>query len=128
MFVLLQHETGDGLHWDFMIEVPGRELLPTWRLAENPIGRAGEIAAEPIGEHRRRYLDYEGDISGGRGRVRRVDRGEADVIEFGPHRLTARLHGRSLSGVVRIETVGDQAKWGLCNDSTEGAAGRIKAD
>ena len=128
MFVLLQHETGDGLHWDFMIEVPGREFLPTWRLAENPIGRAGEIAAEPIGEHRRLYLDYEGDIGGGRGRVRCVDRGEADVIEFASDRLTARLRGRSLNGVFRIETVGEQAKWGPCDDSTEGVGGRIKAD
>ena len=70
MFVLLMHETDSGVHWDFMIEIPDREGLATWRLAENPIDQTERaIAAEPLGDHRRVYLDFEGDIGRGRGSV-----------------------------------------------------------
>ncbi len=105
MFVLLEHQTDSGVHWDLMIETPGRDRLATWRLAGNPIALPDEaIAAEPIGHHRRIYLDYEGELSGGRGRVARVDGGESQVVEQSANRLVIKLDGRELRG--RFE-VGD---------------------
>jgi hypothetical protein len=38
------------------------------------------FTAERIGDHRRLYLDYEGPISGGRGSVRRVAEGQAEIV------------------------------------------------
>ncbi len=102
MFVLLEHIAGDGVHWDFITEVPGRELLPTWRLLENPLTHRGEIAAEPIADHPPVFLDYEGQLSGDRGSVRRLDRGEALVEQFDAQRLVARLAGDHLRGRIAI--------------------------
>ncbi len=99
MFVLLEHQTDSGVHWDLMIETTGRDRLATWRLARNPIALPDEaIAAEPIGDHRRVYLDYEGELSDGRGRVERVDGGESQIIEQSANRLVMRLDGRELRG------------------------------
>jgi hypothetical protein len=109
MFVLLEHDTRDEaargrrpgageVHWDLLIEVPGQERLATWRLAENPIEGSAEIAAERIGDHRRAYLDYVGELSGGRGSVRRLDRGASVLEEYSEHRVTADLEGEHLRG------------------------------
>ncbi len=81
-FVVLRHETPPGherpTHWDFMLEAGG--VLRTWALAEAPCrGRA--IAAEELAEHRLAYLEYEGDVSGGRGSVVRWDAGTYEVLD-----------------------------------------------
>ncbi len=116
MFVLLEHQPPRGdsqspagvpaptpaTHWDFLLELPGQELLAAWRLSENPIGRTEPVPAECIADHRRLYLDYEGPISGGRGFVRRVDRGESTVRECDQGRVLAELRGAGLSGVYEI--------------------------
>ncbi|MCS7306194.1 MAG: hypothetical protein NZ602_13945 [Thermoguttaceae bacterium] len=71
-FVVLEHDSPRGRHWDLMLEREGR--LRTWALAEPP-DTPGPIPAEALPEHRLAYLDYEGPISGGRGQVRRWDAG-----------------------------------------------------
>jgi hypothetical protein len=107
VFVLLEHDAPDGRHWDFMIQMPGAAKLTSWRLAANPL-TAGErpIAVEPIGDHRREYLDYQGEISGGRGSVRRVDRGECRIVETSDPFIVLQLHGRFLTGRYRVSLVG----------------------
>ncbi len=103
MFVLLEHQTDSDVHWDLMIELPGRRKLATWRLAENPIAcQSAAIAAEPIGDHRRAYLEHEGDIGRGRGSVTRVDRGEVRMIHRDAERLVVELCGRSLRGTYQF--------------------------
>lgn len=73
-WVLLRHdEPGGGHHFDWMFEAPGHAGLVTFRLAEVPRGTSFE--AERLPDHRREYLQYEGEISGGRGRVSRVEEG-----------------------------------------------------
>ena len=104
MFVLLEHQIDSGLHWDLMIEMPGRERLGTWRLAGNPIVLPDEaIGAQPIGDHRRIYFDYEGELSDGRGWVARVDAGESQVVEQSAERVVMELDGHELRG--RFELV-----------------------
>lgn len=106
MFVLLEHETSDGTHWDFMMEQSACQSLATWRLSANPFSAAGgHAAAERIADHRRAYLDYEGEISGNRGRVRRLDRGQINVNSDLPHSLTADLRGQLLRGTLTITNV-----------------------
>jgi len=82
--VLLRHTLADGSeHFDWMLERGG--TLLTWRVQEIPV--AGGIVAERLADHRVAYLSYEGEISGGRGRVERVRFGEAEVLEEGPTRV-----------------------------------------
>jgi len=102
MFVLLEHDAPDGVHWDFIIEVPGCEHLPTWRLLNNPLAAPGENPAERIADHPPHFLEYEGALRAGLGSVRRLDRGEAEITEFAAGVLRAKLFGESLRGGVEI--------------------------
>ncbi|HEY2840822.1 MAG TPA: DNA polymerase ligase N-terminal domain-containing protein [Pirellulales bacterium] len=102
-FVLLRHETPAGyprgLHWDFMIEVDG--ALRTWALAEFPTdGRV--IDAEALADHRIAYLEFEGQISGGRGAVTRCDRGTFATISQIEDELFLDLRGEQLIGRVSL--------------------------
>jgi hypothetical protein len=40
-----------------------------------------DVATQPLGDHRREYLTFEGEVNGGRGWVVRVARGEYAVEE-----------------------------------------------
>ncbi len=110
MFALLEHDTtvadappgARDTHWDLLIEVPGQERLPTWRLAQNPLTTASDIPAERIKDHRPLYLDYEGEIESGRGRVRRLDRGSANVERLAGHVVLMLLDGGVLRGRFKI--------------------------
>jgi hypothetical protein len=94
-FVILEHQHDGGVHWDFMLE--SGDVLRTWRLDQPPaVGRP--VAATAIADHRGVYLDYEGEISGGRGRVTQWDAGEFDWIANGGDAIVVALHGRRLRG------------------------------
>ncbi len=107
-FALLEHRTADGVHWDLLVEQgPGR-LLATWRLARCPLdsppdGAAPPVPAERIADHRRIYLEFEGELTGGRGVVRRLDRGAASIRLLDGPRLSALLHGERLRTEVCID-------------------------
>ena len=75
-FAILEHDH-PHLHWDFFLEAPA--ALRSWRLEQMP-DDAGVVNAEALPDHRKAYLDYEGPISGDRGSVSRVDRGEFVLI------------------------------------------------
>lgn len=76
--VVLRHSQPDGSsHYDWMLEHPDRldeRRLRTWRTEVRP-DRAAAFAGEQIGDHRAIYLEYEGDLGGGRGQVARVASG-----------------------------------------------------
>lgn len=98
-YVILEHDH-PSLHWDFMLEVG--DVLRTWRLEAPPEpGRAVPAAASF--DHRLVYLDYEGPVSGGRGRVQRWDGGTFDQLDSGPGRLVVQLDGSRLRGTARLE-------------------------
>ena len=98
MFALLQHDTGADRHWDLLVEVPGCERLPTWRLSADPLRTAGDIPAARIRDHRPLYLEYEGELSEQRGVVRRVDRGPARVETLQGDEALLTLEGQALHG------------------------------
>lgn len=90
--VVLRHSQPDGSsHYDWMIEHPDRvddRRLRTWRTKLRP-DRAAAFEGEQIGDHRAIYLEYEGDLGGGRGKVARVasgwvrwDQCGQDSVEF----------------------------------------------
>lgn len=100
-FVVLRHSTPAGVHWDLMIE--RGETLATWRLERAPSGDDEQaIAAEPIGDHRRDYLDYEGPVSGNRGRVDQHDAGTCRVITSGPDQWQIEFAGKHLTGAYSL--------------------------
>jgi hypothetical protein len=93
-YVLLEHDY-PVLHWDFMLEAG--DVLRTWRLAMSP--QPGScIPAEPLADHRRQYLEYEGPVSGGRGHVTRWDAGSFTWQADEPGRVAVTLEGERLRG------------------------------
>lgn len=106
-FVILEHATAADTHWDLLIESAPDSLLRTWRLSENPTSKDGPIVAMPIADHRRLYLDFEGEVSGNRGHVRRVDRGGAEWLDDSATCIRVRLTGNMLFGQYEITTSGE---------------------
>jgi hypothetical protein len=100
-FVILEHDH-PHLHWDLMLE-SGPALL-TWRLATPP--RPGEVVnAVRVFDHRLLYLDYEGPISGGRGRVIRWAHGTFVWKVQADDRMAVSLQSEQLRGELRLEKV-----------------------
>ena len=101
-FVLLLHALPDGTsHYDLLI---GRgEALAAWRLPAPLTGLPPEGAeAVRLADHRTLYLTYEGEVSGGRGTVRRVDAGTCAVEAWGDDRVAVRLDGASARGLLEL--------------------------
>jgi hypothetical protein len=101
-FVILLHRDDAGEHWDFMIEQ--ESTLATWKLPADPADPdALPIQGTRIADHRKRYLDYEGPIAGGRGDVSRVDEGTCDVHLSSGREWQITLAGRRARGRFRLE-------------------------
>jgi DNA polymerase Ligase (LigD) len=105
-YVILEHDH-PARHWDFLLECG--DVLLAWRLSAPP-GPGGPVDAEQSFDHRPLYLDYEGPISGGRGRVTRWDAGTFEWEAREPGRVAVRLAGVRLRGVFRLERL-DGAAW-----------------
>lgn len=85
--VILRHDTPDGeAHFDWMILVESGGLM-TFRVNIRPDEAPGWFEARRLVDHRAAYLDFEGEISGGRGRVTRVARGELRLLEVADERV-----------------------------------------
>ena len=104
-FVLLEHHW-NGVHWDFMLE--RGDVLRTWAIDE-PIVSGRDLPARLLGDHRRVYLDYEGEISGGRGRVERVASGTYRVVEWSEHLIKVELAGTQLAGELELRFAGGES-------------------
>ncbi|MFB3893913.1 MAG: hypothetical protein ACE15C_18030 [Phycisphaerae bacterium] len=117
-FVILLH-TGHGpAHYDLMIE--NGPALATWQFAANPLGLVGgyaeapavnELAGRRLPDHRLAYLDYEGPVSGGRGEVKRVERGSCRVLASQAGRWEAQLAGQALAGRFELRRAGTGDEW-----------------
>lgn len=83
-WVLLHHETPDGSwHYDWMIQAAGDSGgdLITFRTRQRPDDPScTHFPAERLADHRAAYLHYEGEISGGRGCVRRLAQGHCEIV------------------------------------------------
>lgn len=110
-FVVLRHVVREAAageaeeaHVDLMVE-EGAEggALVTFQLDAPPPARGRRSF-----DHRARYLDYEGPISGGRGRVERLDAGRVEDVEGDPRaaRWRARFQGARLAGLHELRDLG----------------------
>jgi hypothetical protein len=98
-FAILAHDSPIP-HWDLFLETGA--VLQTWRLlGELTPGVA--TPAEAIAEHRLLYLDYEGPVSGDRGRVTRVDAGTFEWLIQEPIRTIVRMRGQRFVGQLTLE-------------------------
>ncbi len=122
-FVLLYHDcppqSARPSHWDLMLE--SGDTLRTWAL-ENlprewhvahartveryphcpPLTSGNEVMAEQLGNHRRDYLDFEGELSDDRGRVIRVAAGRYASESETPTCWQLSLAGDGATGQFRI--------------------------
>lgn len=98
-YVVLRHETAEGVHWDFMLEQG--PALCTWALPRAP-DAPEPMTAESLPDHRLAYLDYEGPISGGRGVVSRWDRGTFELEAQSAAEWRVILCGERLCGRVDL--------------------------
>jgi hypothetical protein len=105
-FAILEHEW-DGVHWDFLVE--DGPTLRTWAV-DSPIVEGVELPARALPAHRRIYLRYEGEVSGGRGSVRRWDEGSCEVVEWGEGRVRLLVRGRQLVGSVEFWCVEEEGR------------------
>ena len=108
-FVILRHDSPQGVHFDFMLEAGG--VLKTWALPQPP--QAGvEIECNALGDHRLAYLDYEGPISGERGAVTRWDRGNYTIERQSDAEWTVELAGETLKGqATLLRSTEDPKRW-----------------
>ena len=106
-FVVLQHDSPRGLHWDFMLETG--DVLATWALPVPP-NCAVKITAESLPDHRLLYLDYEGVISGGRGSVMRWDWGTYEIQSQTDSEWAVHLTGQRLQGDAHLSQLPDNPK------------------
>ncbi len=114
--VLLRHDLPDGSsHVDWLLEsrpassdadTDARDLI-TFRLAArvDQLAEAEVMQADRIDDHRRLFLDYEGEVSDGRGRVTRLACGT--ILNVAPAQaeqafaLVIRWTGAELPAVVQ---------------------------
>ncbi len=100
-FVILKHVRPQDTHWDLMLQLPDQEKLATWQIHIPPEKWGKTLPAVRLPDHRRIYLQYEGEISGNRGHVMRVDEGTAEILEQGA-RWHIKLHGKHVRGTFEV--------------------------
>ena len=96
-FVIQEHTTAEGTHWDFMLEQG--DVLTTFRLMEKPEGTpGGTVRAEKIFDHPLRFLTYEGPVQQGTGQVQIADRGTYGLLVCTDQTIAMALDGDVLQG------------------------------
>ena len=115
-FAILEHtgapDDPAGRHFDLLLEAG--PACRTWRLLSVPEQGADAVAALELPPHRLVWLEREeGEVSGGRGFARRFDAGNYELRSCDAADLSAataivlELAGATLSGRLRVETVGE---------------------
>ncbi len=111
-FVIQQHTTPDGVHWDLMLEMD--DTLWTWRLNTPPAEIGDEpVPAEHIHDHPLRFLTYEGPVQNGKGQVKIADCGLYQIIEQTEISLAVVFEGRILSGTFGLYRLDEKDHWEL---------------
>ena len=126
-WVLLRHDVPSGpvreasWHYDWMIEEEGNERLVCFRVMErvDELDRGARFEGERLADHRREYLEYEGEISGasgqgaeiqGGGEIVRIG-GEGAVVVRGGFGAVAALFGEAAE--VELDEV---RAWGIAGE------------
>lgn len=112
-YVLLKHANGDKFHVDFLLDC-GLERLLSWQICDENLARllvsriknsvfskrpkqkndTIDLFCRRIFDHRKLYLNYEGDIAGDRGRVDRAECGKWELLEVLTRQIIIKTTGR----------------------------------
>lgn len=110
-FVLLHHTASptQADHYDLMLQMregssDDEPVFKTFSTLADDVPKSSCLL-RPSHDHRKLYLHFEGPISGGRGKVHRVDEGELTWIQ-NQEPLQFRLNGASLKGEFSIANEG----------------------
>lgn len=88
-YVVLRHAEVSEPHFDLMFETLPGSMLATWRSESWPIEQRTPL--KRLRDHRRLYLEYEGELTDQRGSVYRMAEGNCQV-EIGENAIwTIRL-------------------------------------
>ena len=72
------------------------------------------MIAEALADHRRAYLDYEGEVSRNRGEVIRIAAGAYEVLRESADELEVALQGDRIDGSLRlVREEANARKWSL---------------
>ena len=100
-----------GDHYDWMFEADGHLL--TWASEQwCAATQAAVLAALPLPPHRLAYLDYEGEVSGNRGTVDRVEAGTHRLLHVALDRYVFAVQG-GRTGVVTIYRTAPAGSWSI---------------
>ena len=106
-FVILAHSGQGPTHYDLMLA--RGDSLATWQLP-SPVAEmvtGATVRAKKLPDHRTWYLTYEGPLSGGRGRVRRLDAGTCEHIHAGPDLWLVSLDGLTGRNLLELRRLTD---------------------
>ena len=87
-YAVLRHEGIDAPHVDLLFEAAPGSMLQSWRLPTWPIRDVEE--ATRIRDHRPAFLTYQGQLTGDRGHVLRIEEGTC-TFDASPRRLVVQL-------------------------------------
>ena len=104
--LLLHAMPNDTSHYDLLLE--HGDVLAAWRIRA-PLPELPPEGAEavPLDDHRKLYLDHEGDVGSGGGTVNRVDEGTYEAMTWDDGRVVARVEGKTAHGVLEVEAQPD---------------------
>lgn len=110
-YVIQEHTTAAGIHWDLMFEEG--DALTTFRLERMPASSGTEkIRAEKIFDHPLRFLTYEGPVQQGAGLVRIADRGACRTEKWDDEAIVVKLTGNVLTGEFVLTRI-NETLWDL---------------
>lgn len=79
------------------------DALATWQLPTWPPPSGSPLPAAALADHRKAYLNYQGEVSGGRGHVQIVDSGRYETLQQREGFWLVRLAGEGFTGLLRLE-------------------------
>jgi hypothetical protein len=120
-YVILYHEMppeqSRASHYDLMLE--SGKLLRTWAVSDPP-NSSGDLAAELLNDHRQEFLDYEGEILGGRGSVTRWDEGEYQTKQESADSMAFVMNGSLLKGELKLRRdASNSSRWQMHFEPTK---------
>ncbi len=112
---VFHHHTGYGQpHYDLMLEHD--QTLATWQLTIplSDIQYEQAIIVQKIQDHRLIYLSYEGNISKGRGQIKRLDLGDYEPLIQEISHWEFILHGQESTDYYKLTKIDlDKNSWSL---------------
>ena len=108
-FVIHEHSTNDGSHWDLMLE--SKNTLQTFRLDTHPRQILQAPAnAEKIHDHPVKFLTYQGPVQNGKANIKIVDSGTYNIVHQTNEKFELHLAGQTLSGKFNLTLLTDN-RW-----------------